>query len=180
VGRGSTAGDSGVRAERPTHLVIGRILGPHGVRGEVRVEILTDFSERFDLLKTVYVGEELDAMVVEGCRTRVGKALLKLKGCDSRDAVDKLRGRLVQVPIDEAVPLGEDEYYLYEVLGLEAHTVDGEYLGHVVEILDTGSNDVYIVRDGEKEILIPALSDVVTNVDLEAGRIEVQLPKGLR
>jgi len=180
VGRSPRPGGSRDRPERPTHLVIGRILGPHGVEGEVKVEILTDFPERFDLLETVYLGEELEAVAVEGCRTRVGKALLKLEGCDSRDAAGKLCGQLVQVPIDEAVPLGDDEYYVYEIEGLEARTTEGEYLGHIVKVIETGANDVYVVRNGDQEILIPALSNVVIKVDLEAGRIEVQLPKGLR
>jgi 16S rRNA processing protein RimM len=180
VGRSPRPGGSHDGRERPTHLVIGRILGPHGVKGEVQVEILTDFPERFDLLKRVRLGEELHAVAVEGCRRRAGKALLKLEGYDSRETAGKLCGQLVQVPIDEAVPLGDDEYYLYEIEGLEARTAEGEYLGHIVEIIETGSNDVYVVRNGGREILIPALSDVVTKVDLKAGRIEVQLPKGLR
>jgi len=180
VGRSPGLGGSRDRRESPTHLVIGRVLGPHGVKGEVQVEILTDFPERFDLLQRVYLGEELDAVAVEGCRTRGGKALLRLEGCDSRDEARKLCGQLVQVPVDEAVPLGEDEYYLHEIEGLEARTTEGEYLGHVVEVIETGSNDVYVVRNGRQEILIPALSDVVIKVDLEAGRIEVRLPEGLR
>jgi 16S rRNA processing protein RimM len=169
-----------VSAKRPTHLVIGRILGSHGVEGEVLVEILTDFPERFSLLKTVYLGEELNAAAVMRCRMHGRRALLKFAGYEDRDVAGRLRGQLVQVPIDEAVPLGEQEYYLYEILGLEARTTEGEHLGRIVEIIDTGSNDVYVVRDGDQEVLIPALSDVVTKVDLEEGCIEVRLLKGLR
>jgi 16S rRNA processing protein RimM len=168
------------RAKRPTHLVIGRILGPHGVSGEVKVEVLTDFPERFEVLKTVYLGEELTAATVMACRMHGRRALLKLAGCGDREAAGRLRGQVIQVPTDEAMPLGDEEYYLYEIMGLEARTTEGEYLGRVVEIIDTGSNDVYVVRNGDQEILIPALSDVVTKVDLEEGRIEVQLLKGLR
>jgi 16S rRNA processing protein RimM len=180
VGRSPALGGSRDRRESPTHLVIGRVLGAHGVKGEVQVEILTDFPERFDVLKMVYVGEELDPAAVEGCRRRRGKALLKLEGCDTRDDARKLCGQSVQVPVDQAVPLGEDEYYLHEIEGLEVRTTEGKHLGHVVEVIETGSNDVYVVRNGRQEILIPALSDVVTKVDLEAGLIEVQLPEGLR
>ena len=169
-----------MRPKRPTHLVIGRVLGPHGIKGEVQVEILTDFPERFDVLETAYLGEELQAVVVEGCRTRGRKALLKLAGCESRDAAGKLRGQLLQVPIEDAVPLEDGEYYLFEIVGLEVETIEGEFLGHVAEVIDTGGNDVYVVRDGDQEILIPALADVVTKVDLDASRIEVRLPKGLR
>jgi 16S rRNA processing protein RimM len=169
-----------VRPKRPAHLVIGRILGPHGMKGEVQVEILTDFPERFDGLETVYVGDELQAVDVVGCRTHGSRALLKLAGYESRETAAKLRGQLVQVPIEDAVLLENDEYYLYEIVGLEVRTTEGESLGRVAEVIETGSNDVYVVRDGDQEILIPALSDVVTRVDLDAGRIEVQLPRGLR
>jgi 16S rRNA processing protein RimM len=169
-----------VRPKRPTHLVIGRILGPHGTKGEVQVEILTDFPERFDELETVYLGEELQAVELEGCRRHGSRALLKLVGYESRDEATKLRGQLVQVPIGDAVLLENDEYYLYEIVGLEVLTIEGERLGRVAEVIETGSNDVYVVRDGDQEILIPALSDVVTRVDLDAGQIEVRLPRGLR
>jgi 16S rRNA processing protein RimM len=169
-----------VRPKRPTHLVIGRILGPHGIKGEVEVEILTDFPERFDVLETAYLGEELQAVRLEGCRTHGSRALLKLAGYESRDAAAKLCGLLLQVPIEDAVRLEDDEYYIYEIVGLEVTTTEGERLGRVAEVIETGSNDVYVVRDGDQEILIPALSDVVTGVDLDAGRIEVRLPKGLR
>jgi 16S rRNA processing protein RimM len=166
--------------KRPKNLVIGRVLGPHGTKGEVQLEILTDFPERFDVLKKVYLGDELQAVEVEGCRTHGSRALVKLVGYESRDAAVKLRGQLVQVPIEDAVLLENDEYYLYEIVGLEVRTVEGERVGRVAEVIETGSNDVYVVRDGDQEILIPALSDVVTKVDLDSGQIEVRLPKGLR
>jgi 16S rRNA processing protein RimM len=169
-----------VRPKRPTHLVIGRVLGPHGTKGEVQLEILTDFPERFDVLRKVYLGDELQAVELEGCRRHGSGALLKLAGYESRDAAAKLRGQLVQVPIEDAVLLENDEYYLYEIVGLEVRTVEGERLGRVAEVIETGSNDVYVVRDGDREILIPALSDVVTKVDLDSGQIEVRLPRGLR
>ena len=175
-----SAGESGRRSRRPTHLVIGRILSPHGLSGEVEVQILTDFPERFSLLKTVLLGEQYTPVVLEGHRMHRARILLKFAGCDSREDADELRGQLIHVPIDEAMPLGEDEYYLYEIVGLEVWTAEGECLGWVEEVIETGGNDVYVVRDGEKEILIPALSDVVLNVDLEKGRMEVRLMKGLR
>jgi 16S rRNA processing protein RimM len=151
----------------------------HGVSGEVRVKVLTDFPDRFDGLETIYLGEEFTPVVVEGHRKHGSNVLLKLIGVDQREEADKLRGLLVRVPIDQAVPLEEDEYYVHEIVGLEVWTVQGEHLGRVTQVLETGSNDVYVIRDGAREILIPALSDVVLGVDLEEGRIEVQLMKGL-
>ena len=166
-------------SRQPTHLVVGRILRPHGMRGEVEAEILTDYPERFSLLKTVYLGEGHTPVTLEGYRMHGRRILLTLAGTDHRDKADKYRGDLIYVPIDEAIPLGEDEYYLYEIVGLETWTTEGEYLGRIEEVLHTGSNDVYVVKDGDREVLIPALSDVVLDVDVDAGRIEVRLMKGL-
>jgi 16S rRNA processing protein RimM len=155
-------------------------LKPHGLAGEVDVQILTDFPDRFDMLKTVYLGERYAPAVLESQRRHGRRILLKFEGCDDREEAEKLRGELIYVPVDEAVPLEEDEYYLHEIVGLQAWTTEGEYLGRIEEVIDTGSNDVYVVRDGVRETLIPALSDVVLSIDIKQGRIEVQLMKGLR
>lgn len=178
AGRGAPR--EAARSSRPSHLVIGRVVSSHGVSGEVRVKVLTDFPDRFDGLETIYLGEEYTPAVVEGHRKHGTSVLLKLAGVDRREEADKLRGLLIRLPIDQAVPLQEDEYYVYEIVGLEAWTTDGEHLGRVTEVLETGSNDVYVIRDGARELLIPALADVVLSVDLEKGRVEVQLMKGLR
>lgn len=153
---------------------------PHGLVGEVDVQILTDFPDRFGLLKTIYLGERYAPAVLESQRRHGRRILLKFEGCDDREEAEKLRGELIYVPVDEAVPLEEDEYYLHEIVGLQAWTTEGEYLGRIEEVIDTGSNDVYVVRDGVRETLIPALSDVVLSIDTKQGRIEVQLMKGLR
>jgi 16S rRNA processing protein RimM len=155
-------------------------LKPHGLAGEVQVQILTDFPDRFDTLKTVYLGEHYTPAVLESQRRHGRRILLKFEGCEDREEADKLRGELIYVPVDEAVPLEEDEYYVHEIVGLQAWTTEGEYLGRIEEVIHTGSNDVYVVRDSVRETLIPALSDVVLKIDTEQGRIEVQLMKGLR
>jgi len=177
---GSSADHPSGSSQRPTHLVVGRILRPHGMIGEVVAEILTDFPDRFSLLKTVYLGELHTPVTLEGYRMHGRRILLKLAGSDHRDQADRYRGNLIYVPIDDAIPLEEDRYYLYEIVGLETWTTEGEYLGRIEEVIHTGSNDVYVVKDGDREVLIPALSDVVLDVDVDAGRIEVRLMKGLR
>ncbi len=167
-------------APQPTHLVIGRIVCPHGLKGEVQAEILTDFPDRFSGLKTVYLGEDLQPMILEGQRLHGRRVLLKFAQYDDLEQADRLRGELIYVPVEEAVPLEDGEYYLYEIVGLEVWTTEGEYLGRVAEVLHTGSNDVYVVREAAKEILIPAISDVVLKIDVDEGRMEVRLTKGLR
>ncbi len=141
---------------------------------------MTGFPDRFSLLKRIYLGERLSPAILEGHRFHKSRIILKLAGCDSRNEAEVLRGELVQVPIDEAMPLKEDEYYLYQVLGLEAWSTEGEFLGRVDDVLITGSNDVYVVRDGDREILIPAISDAVKEVDIKKGQLTVHLLEGLR
>jgi 16S rRNA processing protein RimM len=163
----------------PRYLVVGKITAPWGVRGEVKVAIETDFPERFKQLKRVYLGEKATPSVLERSRLHKGQALLKLEGCDNRDAAEKLRGQLVQIPIEEAMPLGEDEYYLYQIVDLDVWTTEGEHLGRIREVLFTGANDVYVVEGERGEILIPAVKDVVLEVDLAGGRLTVKLLEGL-
>lgn len=177
---GPNALESARYSRRPTHLAIGRVLKPHGLAGEVQVQILTDFPDRFDMLKTVYLGEHYTPALLDSQRRHGRRILLKFEGYDDLEEVEKLRGEMIYVPVDEAVPLEEDEYYVHEIVGLQAWTTEGEYLGRIEEVIHTGSNDVYVVRDSVRETLIPALSDVVLKIDTEQGRIEVQLMKGLR
>ncbi len=159
--------------------MIGEVLRPQGVRGEVRVRVLTDFPERFQALESVYLGQALTPVLVESTRLHQGYVLLKLAGYDDRTSVELLRHALVQIPIEEAMPLEEGEYYLYQVVGLATWTKQGEYLGRVREVLSTGANDVYVIRGPKGEILLPAIDEVVRDVDLEAGRLTVELMEGL-
>jgi 16S rRNA processing protein RimM len=163
----------------PCLLVIGEVLRPHGVKGEIRVRVLTDNPERFGSLDWVYVGATLDRVRVEGARVHNAYVLLKLEGYDDRAAVEPLRQALVQIPVDEALPLGQGEYFLHQIVGLGTWTVQGEYLGRVREVLVTGANDVYVVRGPKGEILLPAIEEVVRTIDLEGGRLVVEMMQGL-
>ena len=163
----------------PRYLVIGRVAKPWGIQGEVKVEIMTDFPDRFSLLRKIYLGPKAVPFILEGFRLHKGAALLKLEGCQDRAAVEKLRGQLVQIPIEEAMPLEQDEYYEHQIVGLAVWTAGGEHLGTVDKIISTGSNDVYVVRGKGREVLIPALEDVVLEVNLAQGRLIVELIEGL-
>ncbi len=166
--------------QEPRFIAVGQVAKPHGVRGEVAVEMLTDFPGRFALLERVYLGEDDPRPVaLENVRFHSGRALLKLGGYDDRTAVERLRGELILVPIDEAMPLEPDQYYQDDLIGLEVWTTDEEHLGQVVEILETGANDVYIVHGDRGEILLPAIADVVQWIDLEENRMVVELMEGL-
>lgn len=172
-------------APEPRFLAIGQVVGVHGVRGELKVEPLTDDPQRFGQMDQVFIGpdgEDAVSWPVSGYRLHKGRILLKLGGLEDRTPAEAFRGLLVQIPIEEPAPLEEDEYYEHEIVGLEVWTRAGEYLGRIEEILYTGANEVYVVRDAKVdrgEILIPAIGDVVLAVDLEAGRMEIDLMEGL-
>lgn len=161
-------------------LRIGVITRPHGLRGEVRVLPDTDFPDRFLRLRQVLVGDPDRAVPfeVEGVRPHGRFFLLKLRGVDTLEAAEALRGEEVRVTREEAVELPEGQFYVADVLGLEVRTVEGEVLGRVYEVLRTGANDVYVVK-GKAEILLPAIADVVQEINPQAGRITVRLLPGL-
>lgn len=177
-------GGSGVaRTPEPRYLVVGRVLRPHGVRGEVRVEITTDRPERLEQHACFYLAhpgspEVVRRYPVEKLR-RHKVLLLKLEGCDDRNSADELRGMLVQIPVEEAVPLEEGEYYHFQLIGMRVETESGEWLGRVAEVLETGANDVYVVRGPWGEVLLPAVEDVVRELDLESRLMVVHLLPGM-
>jgi 16S rRNA processing protein RimM len=154
------------------------------VRGELRVEIITGFPERLGQHDHFYLAhpdspEEVQRYPAEEMHLHKDSLLLKLAGCDDRDAAELLRDMLVQVPLDEAVPLDEGEYYHFQIVGVQVETESGEQLGQVVEVLETGANDVYLVRGPRGEVLLPAIEDVVRELDLEAKRMVVHLLPGM-
>lgn len=176
------SGDTGAPANpanaAPETVVVGVITGAWGHRGEVRVRPMTDNPRRFAR------GDRLLAagsfIRVDGRRWHRGMALLKLRGVETREDAERFAGVELQVPVDAAPPLPDDSYYHFQILDMEVWTASGELLGVVQDILETGSNDVYVVRRGETEVLVPAIGDVVRQVDVDGGRITVELPDGLR
>lgn len=165
---------------QPEYLVVGEILKPWGYKGEIKVKLVTDFPARLIRLKTVYVGPEVRAFHVERARLFSGFAVMKLSGLDTPESVAKLRGQAVQVAHEEAAPLRKGQYYHHQIIGLRVSTLEGEELGTVEDILETGANDVYIVKriDGT-EILLPAIQDVIQEIDLERARMVVRMLPGL-
>jgi 16S rRNA processing protein RimM len=163
------------------YLAIGQVARPHGLRGELSVTVLTEFPERFKDMDRVYLGneQEAEAYHLESYRWHKPSILLKLAGIDDRTQAEQVRGLLVQVPIEEAVPLPEGSYYLYELIGLEVLTTAGEVLGTLTDVIETGANDVYVVKGEGKEVLLPAIPDVIKSVNLKEGRVVVEVMEGL-
>jgi 16S rRNA processing protein RimM len=165
-------------------MTVARIARPHGVRGEVRAEIVTSHPDRLRIHPKLYLAsprtpEICREVTVERVRLHGDAALLKIDGCDDRNAAETMRGLLVQIPVEDAVPLEDDEFYDHQIVGLQVETEDGERLGTVAEVLATGADDVYVVRGIRGEILLPAVSDVVQVVDLERGLMVIRVLPGL-
>lgn len=164
----------------PRFLVIGQVLKPHGVRGEVRVNPLTELPERFNWLDVVYLGEKNPQPVgVEAVRFHKNLILLKLAGYDDREATETLRGVWLQVPENEAIPLEEGEYYLYQLIDLAVFTEEGQHLGVLVDVIETGANNVFVVKGEQGEQLLPDIAEVVQEIDFANGRITVRLLPGM-
>lgn len=169
---------------RRRYLAVGRIVGPHGIRGEVKVEVLTDFPERFRAGAKMYLGPatgETTAapVVLAAARPHKMLQLVKLTSTPDRNAAELLRDQYLLIPEEEAMPLGDHENYIHDLIGIAVVTDTGATLGTITEILFTGANDVYVVAGPDGEVLLPALREVVLAVDLAARRMTVALPDGL-
>jgi 16S rRNA processing protein RimM len=163
-------------------MAVGQISSAHGLRGEVRIELHTDFPERFAPEVAVYLGTELERAVISLARPHQGQMLVQFHGIDDRTKAESLRGMWVFIPDDEAVELEEDTYYVHDIIGLSVQTTTGELLGTVDQVLFTGANDVYIVQtpgEPSRELLLPAIADVIKEVDLENGILLVEPLPGL-
>ncbi|WP_346354504.1 ribosome maturation factor RimM [Azotosporobacter soli] len=156
-------------------IIVGQIGAPHGVKGEVRVTPQTDFPERFERLKTVYVGEG-STLTISRVRYHKQFVILKFDGLDDRDQVELLKNKLISIDKKDLMPLPDGRYYIFDIVGLEVYDLSGARLGKISEVLHTGSNDVYVVeREAEQPLLVPALKQVVHKIDLSAGRMTVEL-----
>ncbi len=167
------------RRSKPRYLAVGRIAAPHGVRGEVVVEIHTDFPQRFVPEARFLAGERKVSMTIERVRPFKDRLLIKFRELADRTAAERMRGAWLHVPIEEAWPLEEGEYYEHEIIGLDVWTEEGKYLGVIDHIIYTGANDVYVVLGPQGEILLPAIEQVVREIDLEGERMIVHLLPGL-
>lgn len=161
------------------NIVIGKIGAPHGVHGELKVVPITDYPERFKGMKKVFVDDE--SMDIKSVRYQNDRILMMFSGYDTREKAATLTGRMLSVERTEAVPLEEDEYYTFDILGLNVETEDGKALGRVVDVLQPGSNDVYVVEspDSDEPILIPALKSVVKKISIADGKMIVKLQEVL-
>ncbi len=166
------------------HMAVGRIVGIHGLGGELRVEPHTDYPERFAADETIWVGTALAPHTITRAREHKGMILLTLDQVTEREQAETLRDEWLFIPDSEAATLPEGEYYVHDIVGLSVVDEAGTLIGRVTDVLQTGANDVYIIAtEGHinrgKELLIPAIADVVQQVDIPAATMTIRLIPGL-
>ncbi|MCL6634950.1 MAG: ribosome maturation factor RimM [Peptococcaceae bacterium] len=162
-------------------IAIGKILKAQGHRGAVRVLPLTDYPERFQQMSRVRVSVKGAGRVlnIEEVYPHKRFFIIKFREVKDMDAAEKLRGGLLEVTREELVPLPEGSFYIFDIIGLNVYDTGGNRLGEISDVLQTGANDVYVVKTAGRPLLIPALKQVVREVDLSGRRMVVELPEGL-
>lgn len=164
-----------------THFKIGQIVKTQGLKGEVRVYSTTDDIYRFDDLNTFYIGKDFNTEYkVERVRYKGNLVIMKIKGIDTVEMAEKLRGKNVYVSREESRDLEEDEFFIADMIGIKVYTVNDEYVGTLDDVLQYSANDVYVIKgENDKEYLIPAVMKFVPEIDIEEGKMIIDPIKGM-
>jgi len=165
------------------YLEIGQIVGTHGLKGVIKVKPLTDDITRFNKLKTVYINmkEELTEFPIEKVQYNKNMVLLKLQGIDTTQKAEEYRNFYIKIDRKDSVKLPENSYFIIDLIGCDVYDEENNLLGKLEDIYPTGSNDVYAVKnDLGKQLLLPAIKDVIKQVDIANKKIIVKLMEGLQ
>jgi 16S rRNA processing protein RimM len=164
----------------PAFLLVGKLRRPHGVKGEMVMAVITDFPERLKPGVTLHMGNNYAPVVIASTRHHNQGLLVRLEGYHSREEVEHLRNQALFVRADDRPPLPEGEYYLHEIIGMQVITDEGEELGVLAEMIETGANNVYVVKRIEgPDVLLPDIEEVVLEVDVKKKQMKVHLLEGL-
>lgn len=166
---------------QPKYVIVAHIARPLGLKGEVEVVSLTDFPERFKEGQRFYPSPPLaglESLVIEKLEFKPKAFIVKFEGIDSREEAQRIADRDLVIPAAEAAKLSEGEFWVSDIIGMEVQTTAGEHLGDVIDVLRTGSNDVYVVQNN-KQYLIPATKEVVKEISPQNRRITIEPIPGL-
>jgi 16S rRNA processing protein RimM len=166
------------------YLAVGQVIGVHGLRGEIKLDLYTDFPDRFAPGERLLMGVDLTEMELASVRPHQKFLLIRFQGVDDRAAAEALRGQWLFVDEDDAAELEEGAYWIHDLIGLQVVEESGAPLGIVVDVLVTGANDVYVVhppagQNRSRDILLPAIPEVIRTVDVPGGVMTVHLIDGL-
>jgi len=168
-----------VTQQSPQTFAVGKVTRPHGIIGELKVQLAPEYAGALDGIRRIYLNDEPQARRVRGMRGHQGTLLLRLDGIATRNDAEAWRGAIVSIRLEDLPRLKEGEYYSHQLVGLRVQRENGELIGTLSEVLGTGSNDVYVVKTAGGELLLPALESVVRSVNLEEGVMTVVVPDGL-
>jgi 16S rRNA processing protein RimM len=158
---------------------VGKILRAWSIRGDVKVQPTAIEPEELQKFKRVFIGEKHREYKVQSFRPHQNNWLLKLEGVDTRNDAELLHDLWISIERKDRPVPAEAEYFTNQIIGLKVETIDGVALGEVTEILKTGANDVYVVKNDQRDILLPAVAEVIRSIDLEQGKMIVKLLEGL-
>jgi 16S rRNA processing protein RimM len=162
----------------PVFLIIGKLQRTHGVKGEIVMEVMTDFPEKIVPGNIVYIGSKQQTYEISSVRPTADKMLISFKGFTDCDQVSILRNQIVSIKTEDANQLPEGEFYHHEIIGMTVVEEDGKLVGTIGEILVTGANDVYIInKENGEELLLPAIRDAVKSIDRVSRKMVVRLPE---
>lgn len=159
-------------------LELGKVVNTHGIRGEIKIQLWCDDPEIFDTLDYIYIGGE--RYEIRRSRFHKNCIIAQVNGVNNINEAELMRNKIVTIEREALGELPEGTYYIADLEGLEVRTADGKILGNIKEVIRTGSNDVYVLDNDEKKpILIPVIEQVVKEVNIDGGYVEVELMKGL-
>lgn len=167
------------------YIRVGKIVNTHGIKGDVKVLPLTDNINRFEKLNSVYLEDDKSCIQIERVWYSKGFVMLKLRGYDNINDVLKFKDKYIVIKEKNAIKLPEDSYFIHQIIGIRVFCSDGKELGEIVDVLQPGSNDVYVIRgmdivnNTEREYLIPAIKDVIKYINIEDKKMIIEPIEGL-
>jgi 16S rRNA processing protein RimM len=161
--------------------IIGKVLKPQGIKGEVKAEIITSFPEHFNKLTKVFIDESAaESLLIENRRFAKSHVYLKFKDINSRNEAEKLRNSFLYIPESELHSLSSDEFYIHDLIGLKIYSTEEQLLGEIKDVESYPANDIFVFFDKMGiEQRIPIIKDVIKDIDLEAGKVTINVIEGL-
>ncbi len=161
------------------YIQIGKIVNTHGIKGDLKVIPLTNDKARYEVLHDVFIEGENEKFIIEKVWYKKDSVMVKLKGYDNINDVIKFKDRFLLIEEKDAIDLPADTFFIFQIIGLKVYTVDNKAIGEVVDVLQPGANDVYVISNNGKELLIPAIKEVVKKVDLEENKLIIDPIEGM-
>lgn len=161
--------------------LVGKVLKPQGVKGEVKAEVITSFPEHFNALKGLYIKKQnYEPLEIESRRVSANFVFLKFRGIESRKDAENLRNDYLYIPEESLYSLKEDEFYTHQLVGLRVYSEENDYIGEILEVESYPASDILIVRgSNEEEHLIPVVKDIIREIDVKSQKVIIHLIEGL-